>query len=267
MKKILNLLLIFMFCIGISALVPNNKVLAAEGAKIIVNSVSGMPNTSVNVAVSIQDISNLAGAQFDITYDPSVMICTEVKNGNFIKNSAMISNTNNASTGKVKVVLSSTDGSSGSGDICILTFKLNSNFSKDIPINIQNVILNDTEGNEISATLSSESNDEFVKWKDSTSTPSVSKTKEWTIAFKKKLDASSLDKNIYIVDIDTKEKLPVTLVVSDDGISVTIKHSTDFVVGHSYTLYISKKVRSMDGKIELKKGIMMPFTINKNIEV
>ncbi|WP_432662560.1 transglycosylase SLT domain-containing protein [Wukongibacter baidiensis] len=90
----------------------------------------------------------------------------------------------------------------------------------------------------------------------------VSDSKDWIIKFNQKLDSDTVNnKNIYIEDKSSGEKVETKVKLQSDGKSVKIyAPDEDYISGNTYIIKIDDDVESYKGK-ELKKPVAMEFVI------
>jgi len=100
---------------------------------------------------------------------------------------------------------------------------------------------------------------------DLSSRSDVSITKDWNVEFSTKIDASTLDSNIYVKG-SNGDKLPLEVTLSDDGTNATVKApSSGYEADHTYTLYVDNGVKSASGE-SLRQAVKMSFTTSNQVE-
>lgn len=88
----------------------------------------------------------------------------------------------------------------------------------------------------------------------------VHPSKEWTIKFSQKIDASTLtNQNISVTDANNNS-VNIWLEVGSDGSSVIVKPREDYFSGQTYFLNINRNMRSETGQL-LKNPVQMQFSI------
>lgn len=82
--------------------------------------------------------------------------------------------------------------------------------------------------------------------------------KPWTVSFNKPLSASTVNStNIKVVGEDNKD-IPITVSLATNSKNVTVQAVTDYEASKTYTLIVTEKVESQDGK-PLPKEVRMNF--------
>lgn len=108
-------------------------------ATVSVDSISDAKvNSTVEVAVSVTNPSGMAGFQFDLEYDPQVVVATGVTAGNLLPAGGMfIDNINNAARGNIRVFWMKSTSSpviSGNGELCRISFRVLSSGSTELDL-------------------------------------------------------------------------------------------------------------------------------------
>jgi hypothetical protein len=106
-------------------------------------------NSQVEVPVNITNPSGLAGFQFDLKYDPQVVVATGVTAGNLLPaGGTFIDNINNAAGGTIRVFWMKSASSpviSGNGELCRISFRVLSSGSTEL--DLKNLELVNQAGN------------------------------------------------------------------------------------------------------------------------
>ena len=113
----------------------------------------GPPGAEIKVPITIQNANGMAGAQFDLSYDPKVAVATAVEKGDLVKDFILTPNLNEAANGLVRIALAGTNGVQGDGTLVVVTFKLTGKMGDKTPLKILNLELNDEKGNPIKAAV------------------------------------------------------------------------------------------------------------------
>jgi len=130
---------------------------------------------------------------------------------------------------------------------------INDNEDDDVQAILKNFKLIDVQNDAAISSTNSfpmESNYSTVlSWIDYIITPRVLSNKRWEIKFNIPVMESSINNsNIYVKDTN-KNKVPVTLKLSDDGKTVNVIPSKNsYAYGKKYTLYVTKNIKSVSGK-------------------
>ncbi|MCR6692028.1 MAG: cohesin domain-containing protein [archaeon YNP-LCB-003-016] len=115
-----------------------------------VGSAEGKQGDILKVLITISNAVKIAGFQFTLTFDPSVVEIVDAYKGNLIKDFIFVRNINNQE-GWVKVAASSATGVSGSGDIVVVEVKLMGKPGSSTSLKIKDLKLNDEAGKLIEA--------------------------------------------------------------------------------------------------------------------
>jgi len=134
-------LIIFLGFLGLT----EKEVLAAQNT-VKMGDFEGKPGSVVTVPVIIENANVMAGAQFDLNYDPAVVETTKVEKGALVKDFLIEANLNEAKNGKVTIGLVGTKGVTGNGTLVVVTFKLGDK-EGETNLDLKNVELNDEKGN------------------------------------------------------------------------------------------------------------------------
>jgi len=157
-----GLILTFLFCLGanggqiltsLSSAGPVDLSLMENvQATVVVEEKEGQPGEELKVAVSVELVElvenandGMAGAQFDLSYDPKVAVATAVEKGDLVKDFIIVANLDEADNGKVTIALAGTEGVTGKGTLVVVTFKLGDK-EGETDLELQNVELNDEDG-------------------------------------------------------------------------------------------------------------------------
>jgi hypothetical protein len=126
----------------------------AAGTNLSVSSASGALGQQVDIVVSIENPSGLAGGAFNLYYDPDTLEPTEIIAGEVLKNLMLETNLNyQGSQGKaVRAVWAGTRGVQNGGLLCRISFKLLQDGTS--PLNLGEIELFDSDLNPISAAIS-----------------------------------------------------------------------------------------------------------------
>jgi len=94
--------------------------------------------------------------------------------------------------------------------------------------------------------------------------------KSWTVKFSGLLATDTVrSNNIYIVDANNSP-LPVTLSISSDNTTVSIKPVSPYTLGNEYWLYVTNGVYRGSGAqtvVPLSKPLVMPFIITQDAHI
>jgi len=151
-KLLLYLFLLLLTFVLTSPAFASQKELSTEnldGTEVKVADVSASPNATVEVPVNIKNVVKLAGAMFELSYDPAVAVATAVKKGDFVGDFLLEANLKEADKGKIIVGMMGAKGVTGSGELCNITFKTGPKGKADLTIKA--LELNDEDGQEIPA--------------------------------------------------------------------------------------------------------------------
>jgi len=101
---------------------------------------------------------------------------------------------------------------------------------------------------------------QYVLWTGNNATDDIDQMKPWTISFSKSLDEGTVtENNIFVYNKNESTPHSITLGIVD-GSKITVTPNSPYLSGGEYTLYISKDIKSSDGK-SLAQGIRMDFSI------
>lgn len=138
---------------GVTGIIFNLGSVSSQGT-VVVDSGNGVEGGTVRIPVRVEDISDLAGYQFEIHYDSSVGIVTDIEQGDFLSGE-LISNLQEAANGEIVVAAANDEGAgvSGSGTLCTLVFDLvghNNDFST---VNLHDLRVFNANAEEIQVTF------------------------------------------------------------------------------------------------------------------
>ncbi|GAB6275134.1 MAG: hypothetical protein STSR0004_19990 [Peptococcaceae bacterium] len=120
------------------------EVLAAQNT-VKMGDFEGKPGSVVTVPVIIENANGMAGAQFDLSYDPKVAVAKAVEKGDLVKDFILTTNLEGAANGLVRTALAGAQGVTGNGTLVVVKFQLQ---DKGVTtVEIKNVELNDEKGN------------------------------------------------------------------------------------------------------------------------
>jgi hypothetical protein len=100
--------------------------LAEEPAVFSCTSAAGQVGDNVEIQVSLANVTAMTGGAFNLTYDPQLVEPLQVKTGDFLDGYIAIPNPeyNDNGSQAVRMVWAKANGSSGSGVLCTINFKL-----------------------------------------------------------------------------------------------------------------------------------------------
>jgi len=113
----------------------------------------GPPGAEIKVPITIQNANGMAGAQFDLSYNPNVAVATAVEIGHLVKDFMLAANLSEADKGNVRIGLVGTNGVTGNGTLVVVTFKIKGKMGDKTPLKILNLELNDEKGEPIKAAV------------------------------------------------------------------------------------------------------------------
>lgn len=87
--------------------------------------------------------------------------------------------------------------------------------------------------------------------------------KPWTISFNAEVDFNQATKDDITLTSATGEELNLTYSISEDLKNITVKPLQPYTFGTTYTLVVSKNVKSMEGK-QLASNASIQFTLQGN---
>jgi PKD repeat protein len=120
-------------------------------AVVQVGSVEGKQGETLRVPITISNAMGVAGFQFTLAFDPSVVEVREVYKGGLAEGFTLVRNINNKE-GWVKVAASSARGVSGSGEIAVVEVKLVGEPGSSTSLSVKDLKLNDEAGKLVEAT-------------------------------------------------------------------------------------------------------------------
>jgi len=115
-----------------------------------VGHVKGRQGSIVSIQISIANVSGMAGIQFTLTYNRSIVEVVDVSKGSFIADFLIAKNINNEQ-GWVKVAASHATGVSGSGSVAEIKAKLVGEPGSSTDLRLEGLKLNDEKGGPITA--------------------------------------------------------------------------------------------------------------------
>lgn len=118
---------------------------------VIAGKKNGPPGGNITVPVSINNAAGMAGAQFELYYDPKVAVATKVEKGDLVKDFDLAENLEEANNGLVRIAIAGTKGVTGDGELCLITFSLKGKADDFTRLQIRGLLLNNERGGEIPA--------------------------------------------------------------------------------------------------------------------
>jgi hypothetical protein len=108
---------------------------------VVVGSATAAPGSTVVIPIEIENASELAGGSFTLTFDPAVAVPTliEPDAAEFI----LEYNLNSASQGTARIAFAGSQGVSGSGTLCNITFQVTGAKGSSTDIDVRDLLLND----------------------------------------------------------------------------------------------------------------------------
>lgn len=119
---------------------------------VVVGSGRGVEGGTLEIPVRIENVSDLAGYQFNLVYNLAVAQVTAINNGDFLPGQ-FTPNLNNAANGQVRVVAANATGVSGSGTLCTLVFDLVGNDNDWTDLSIQDLEVFNSNGDKFEVTF------------------------------------------------------------------------------------------------------------------
>ena len=219
---IVNRNILTSFAIAVTALWLSMGFALGDSPTLKIETVqSATKDDSFAAEVNIENITNLAGYQLEIAFDPAILEAVKVEKGSFVLNNDMVCATDpeiNNDTGlitKIVYVKPGQDGASGSGAIVIITF--NAIGLGESYIRLQNVKLLDPslpEPQEIPVTIVDASVDVVLP------DPVVSDIPDQTIEEGGTFASISLDE--YVADPDNEDSEIAWTYTGNSDLSVSI---------------------------------------------
>jgi hypothetical protein len=122
-KRPLKIFLSCLLCLGL--LLTAVPALAADNCRVTVSSAQGETGEEVNITVSIENPSGMAGGSLNLFYDPQVVSPVQATRGTAAKGQ-FVSNLGYQKAGKnaVRVVWASSTGTSTGGELFSVSFKI-----------------------------------------------------------------------------------------------------------------------------------------------
>ena len=146
--------------VGVWLLVFGVMVSAAPNIK-VVNSVYDNLTSVVRVPIEISNDANVVNLQFDLVYPNSAANAVAAFAGNALTNSHdvqsdLVASSGGTDTYRVVITPFSTDSSIASGEVLVVPFMVDvGNFSSNITVAIQNVVMVDSSGAQVTSTATS----------------------------------------------------------------------------------------------------------------
>lgn len=117
---------------------------------ITVGSSAGTPNATIHIPIAIENVSRMAGIQFELNYNSSVATGMKVEKGELTADFTLIRDINNTA-GRIKIAMAGAHGVNGSGSVAIIAFKLAGNIGDSTALTLKDLKLNNEEGEAIKA--------------------------------------------------------------------------------------------------------------------
>lgn len=228
---------------------------AAQPPVLKVGSVTAAPGAVVTVPVNLISQGEVAGIQFEISYDTGLLTYMNAAGGELAIGYLVKPAKEN---GKVKLLIANLDGAAipgGNGTVAQITFRVSGavKSGQSCALDIGGVLLSDAQGRQIAARVNAGSfNAEIRK---------VNAYKTWTIRFNAPVDSSTVNESIMVTDASGNRQ-SVIANSSSDGTSVTVAlpSGASYRKGQTYTLALKTSLRSASGEY-LKNPVFMQFTI------
>jgi hypothetical protein len=152
---------VWVFAVGVVLLMPG-RTLADSANLSILSPLTVSQGSSAAVDVNIAGVTDLYDFQLDLTFNPAVLEATGVTEGSFLSGggatfflSGFIDNTAGSVTFNADTLLGLVPGASGNGTL--LEFDFTALEAGTSALDLANVILQDSNGNEIPSSLSGSS--------------------------------------------------------------------------------------------------------------
>ena len=130
-------------------------------AAVSIDSISDAKVNSTVEAVNVTNPSGMAGFQFDLEYDPQVVVTTGVTAGSLLPEGTFLENLNDAANGRIRVVWYSFDEINENGVLCRIAFQVKSSGSTTLELKdlmLVNTFADKISSNNVSGTISTGGN-------------------------------------------------------------------------------------------------------------
>lgn len=121
----------------------------AEEATVKVGSINAAPGSEVSVPISIENITELAGGEFTLNFDPEVAVPVLVEKGALLDGFTIEYNLETADTGSIRIAFASDTGIDGSGVLFNVTFQIKGAINENTAVVVNDLMLNDMEAQEL----------------------------------------------------------------------------------------------------------------------
>lgn len=244
--------LVLLSLLGALFLVPSAA--AAQSPVLHAGNVSAAPGAIIKVPVYLSSRGEVAGAQFELAFDSSMLTYLETGEGELTKGYLVMP----ARSGdRVKVIITSLAGDTipaGSASVAQISFRVadSAGYGQGCALELSGVTLADARGQPVMARYNS------GRFSDVSRV--VKANKSWTVRFNMPVDADTLSQSITVTDVYGNPQKVVVGAADDKTATVSLQRGSSYKSGETYTLEIKTTLRSSTG-LYLKNPEVMQFTV------
>lgn len=227
---------------------------ATQAPTLTVGNVTGAPGAIVNVPVNLLSQGEVAGIQFEVGYDSSLLSYQEASNGELTAGYLIMTTQDK---GKVKLLITSLTGATiplGNESVAQITFRVSDNAApgQNCALDISGTWLSDAQGQSMEARVN--------KGHFNVDNNKVKADKTWTIHFNRPMDTVTMDQSIVVTD-QYGNRQDVDISATDStSVTVALRSGQSYKSGVTYTLLINTSLRSASGEY-LKNPVLRQFSI------
>ncbi len=229
-------------------------VAAAQAPVLSAGNVSAAPGAVIKVPVHLTSRGEVAGAQFELYYDSSILTYLETGEGKLTGGYLVMPA---LSGDRVKVIIASLTGAAipaGSASVAQISFRVaeGAGNGQGCALELGGVKLADARGQPVMA----RSNNGCFTARSRV----VSAGKSWTVRFNMAVDAGTLSQSITVTDVYGNPQKVVVSATDDKTVTVSLQQGSSYKSGETYTLEIKTTLRSTTGA-SLKNPEVMQFSV------
>ncbi len=229
-------------------------VAAAQAPVLRAANVSAAPGAVIQAPVHLSSRGDVAGAQFELSYDSSILTYLETGEGELTGGYLVMP----ASSGdRVKVIIASLTGATipaGSASVAQISFRVaeGAGDGQGCALELGGVKLADARGQPVTARCN---NGRFTA-----ASRVAGAGKSWTVRFNMAVDAVALSQSITVTDVYGNPQKVVVSATDDKTATVSLQQGSSYKSSETYILEIKTTLRSSTGAY-LKNPEVMQFTV------
>lgn len=227
---------------------------AAQAPVLSAAKVSAAPGALIQVPVHLSSRGEVAGVQFELIYDSSLLTYLETGAGELTGDFLVMPS---ASGDRVKVIIAGLTGAAipaGSASVARISFRVAEGAadSQGCVLELGGVKLVDARGQPVTARCN---NGLFTA-----ASRVAGAVKSWTIRFNMAVDTATLSQSIAVTDAYGNKQKVVVSATDDKTAKVSLQQGGSYKSGETYILEIKTTLRSSTGAY-LKNPEVMQFTV------